>query len=188
MTLRFPGDRSLGYLHIRDGGYPFEFHGRFKKEGGMLEDNENAGWRVMDEARGVIKPGVDGALLLEVLPEAARDLSPLAALDADALDAIWLGNTFADDEQLANLAHLTGLVWLDVQNNGAITDAGMDHLRGLTALRSLGLHWTRVTDASIDVFIQMTALEHLDIWGCEITETAVARLRDALPRCEIRTE
>ena len=43
-----------------------------------------------------------------------------------------------------------------------ITDAGLEHLKGLTNLEELDLRWTKVTDAG------------------------VAKLQQALPNCEIR--
>ena len=111
------------------------------------------------------------------------DLSPLANLDSDDLAAIWLGNTHANDQQLSHLAGLNGLLWIDVQNSGDITDAGIAHLAELKSLESFGAHWTRISAASLAVLRKMPNLKFVDIWGCEIHADAVeeflkSRFRD----------
>ena len=59
------------------------------------------------------------------------------------------------------LGSLTRLVYLDLRDN-SITDAGLDHLKGLTSLRDLYLDGTQVTNAG------------------------VKKLKEALPYCIIR--
>ncbi len=165
-----------------------EFHGRFKKNGDLLEDTHNPTWRLLGEARSSVEVPEDSVILLEVLPEAARDLSPLSALNADDLAAIWLGNTYVNDEQLSHLARLTGLLWIDVQNNGDITDTGIAHLSELRSLQVFGAHWTRISAVSLQCLSKMSGLTHLDIWGCEIPAAAVEEFKRALPNCAVRTE
>lgn len=143
--IRFAADRSLGFVHVREGDYPFSFHGRYAKKGdgpAGLDGNED--WTLVGEAQGVVVVPADRSVMLEVLAESARDLSSLSTLAPDSINAIWLGNTWVDDEQLVHLSRLTGLQWLDIQNNGQITDNGIAQLRPLRSLRSLGLHWTRI--------------------------------------------
>ncbi|HEY8241443.1 MAG TPA: hypothetical protein VIH35_08350 [Kiritimatiellia bacterium] len=185
-TLRFPEGSPLGYLHTRQGGYPYSFHGRFKKEGGLLEGTDNPGWTLHGEARGAVTVDAD-VVLLEVLAEPARDLSPLAKLKPGDLDALWLGNTWANDDQLRHVAHLTGLRWIDLQNNMAITDAGMAHLAGLASLVHLGMHWTKVTGAGLRHVYGRTNLQFLDIWGCPVSAEAVAEFKARFPNCNVRT-
>jgi hypothetical protein len=187
--IEFPDDRLLGYLHVKEGDGPWEFHGRFKKEGGLLDDTENPGWRLLGEARASVGVPETGAILLEVLSEEARDLSPLLALNADDLAAIWLGNTFVNDDQLRHLSHLTGLRWIDVQNNGEITDAGIAHLVNLTSLQVFGAHWTRITGDSLKLLSNMPHLTYVDIWGCEgVPAAAVEEFEKAMPTCVVRTD
>jgi hypothetical protein len=178
----------MGYLHVKVGDGPLDFHGRFKKQGGILEDTENPNWQLIGEARSRSSVPADGKILFEVLAEEARDLSPLARLRPDDLAAIWLGNTHVNDEQLRHLSHLTGLVWLDVQNNNAITDAGIAHLAHLTSLQSFGAHWTRISAASLLQLAQCRRLTYVDVWGCDIPAEAVANFKKALPLCQVRTE
>lgn len=186
-TLVFPADRLIGYLHQKEEDAPMEFHGRFKKNGNLFEGTHNPGWRLMGEARSSVEVPEDTLILLEVLPEAARDLSPLSALESNDLAAIWLGNTYVNDEQLSYLAHLTGLRWIDLQNNGNITDTGIAHLSKLRFLQVFGVHWTRISAVSLEYFSKMSELVYLDIWGCEIPPKAVEQLKRALPKCTVRT-
>ena len=165
-----------------------KFHGRFKKDGDALGDTHNPGWRLLGEAKGKVEVPGDSIILLEVLPQEARDLSPLSALNADDLAGIWLGNTYVSDEQVSYLAHLTGLLWIDVQNNGDITDGGIAHLSQLRSLQVFGAHWTRISAVSLRYLSKMSGLTYVDIWGCEIPAEAVEEFKKALPKCTVRTE
>ena len=51
-VVTFPNDRLIGYLHAHEGDGALDFHGRFKKEGGFLDDTQNPNWRLIGEARG----------------------------------------------------------------------------------------------------------------------------------------
>ena len=184
----FPDDRLIGYLHLLESDGPMQFHGRFKKNGEWLPDALNPGWRLLGEATGSIEVPEGASVLLEVLPEEARDLSPLAALGPHDLQGIWLGNTWVDDEQLMQIRHLVGLEWIDLQNNGDITDAGIDHLKGLENLVSFGAHWTRITGRSLRLLSKMQRLSFLDIRGCQIEPDSVAELMTERPNCQVRTE
>lgn len=183
-TLKFPEDASLGFLHTRQGGYPYSFHGRYKKEGGLLDGIDNPGWELHGEARG--EQSVTGdCVILEVLADPAKDLSSLSKLKPDDLDALWLGNTWVDDAQVQHIRHLTGLRWLNIENNFNITDAGIVHVAGLQSLVHLGIHWTRVTDAGLR---QLSELQFLDVWGCPITSGAIVEYRSRFPNCKVRVE
>ena len=189
-TIQFPEDRAVGYIHMSDGDacIPF-FHGRFTREGELVGDTPVAGWRFLGEARSQVEVPTSGVILLEVLPEAARDLSWLAALGANDLTAIWLGNTHVNDEQLQHLAHLTGLRWVNTENNGDVTDTGIAHLAALQSIESLGIHWTRITGDTLRLLSKMPHLAFLDIWGCAGVDAAsIDALENALPGCEVRTE
>lgn len=187
-SLAFPKDRTAVCLHGRTAGYPYDFHGRFKREGAVLADTDNPGWRIIAEARGtvVVPPGT--ITLLEILPDAARDLSFLQSIKSEDLDGLWLGNTFVNDDGLDHIAHLIGLEWLDIQNNGAITDGGLTRLHARTALRHLGLYWTRISDTGLDNLPDLSHLTYLDIWGCRVSSEAPIRFENRHPDCRIRTE
>ena len=187
--ITFPEDRLIGYLHIKeDDDKPIRFHGRFKQDGELLPGTSNPGWQLLGEARGRVEVPDDVITMLEVLPDEACELSPLSQLGPDDLQALWLGNTLVDDDELVHVGQLTGLRWIDVQNNGDITDAGIAHLKQLTNLTWFGAHWTRVTAASLGYLAAMPQLTYVDIWGCEIPPEAVTELKSKLPECEVRTQ
>lgn len=189
-TIQFPEDRAVGHLHTsdEDEGIPF-FHGRFTREGELVGDTPVAGWRFLGEARSKVEVPASGAILLEVLPDAARDLSWIAARGADDVAAIWLGNTYVNDMQIRHLTHLTGLRWVNIENNGDVTDAGIAHLAGLQSIESLGIHWTRITGDTLRLLSKMPRLAFLDIWGCAGVDAAsVEEFENALPGCVVQTE
>ncbi|MCH8294364.1 hypothetical protein IH992_25055 [Candidatus Poribacteria bacterium] len=186
-VLTFPNDRLIGYLHLKEAEGLMEFHGRFKKDGDLLEGTCNAGWRMVGEAKGNVEVPQADKILLEVLPQEACDLSPLSLLNADDLSGIWLGNTYVNDEQLSYLARLTGLGFIDVQNNSDITDAGIAQLSKLRFLKVFVAHWTRISAVSLEYLSKMDRLTYVDIWGCEIPAEAVEEFKKALPKCTVRT-
>jgi hypothetical protein len=69
-----------------------------------------------------------------------------------------------------------------------ISDAGLEHLRKLTNMRSLRLHQTRVSDAGIECLKEMTQLGQLDVYDTQISESGVRQLRQWFPDCQIVTK
>ena len=67
-----------------------------------------------------------------------------------------------------------------------ITDAGLAQLTKISGLTSLDLRGYKVTDRSVDdCFVKMTSLRNLDLRDSAISEGDVARLKKALPKCEV---
>jgi len=70
-----------------------------------------------------------------------------------------------------------------------VTDAGLVHLAGLTALEELRLYDTEVTAAGLVHFQKMPALERLYLSGYFssdlFTDADIANLREALPNVRI---
>jgi internalin A len=60
--------------------------------------------------------------------------------------------------------------------NNAVTDAELDHLRGLTQLRQLFLHSTQVTDAGLEHLRRLSKLELLALDGTQLTDAGVEHL------------
>ena len=87
------------------------------------------------------------------------------------------------DHGLSDLAHLRGLTGLQSLNLSfckQVTDAGLDHLRGLTTVpQSLELSFCKqVTDAGLAHLHGLTALQSLELSGCErVTDAGLAHLR-----------
>ena len=90
-----------------------------------------------------------------------------------------------DDMMLKVMEKQPFLIELDI-NGAQITDAGLERLKGLTALKHLVLTNTKVTDAGLEHLKGLTALERLDLNNTKVTAVGVARLQQSLPHCKIR--
>ena len=66
-----------------------------------------------------------------------------------------------------------------------ITDAGLDHIKGLAVLQDLDLANTKVTDASLEHLKGLTNLKNLDLRGTTVTDVGVKKFDQALPKCRI---
>ena len=58
-----------------------------------------------------------------------------------------------------------------------ITDAGLEHLKGLTELRGLSLMRTRVTDAGLEHLKGLTKLQRLSLMRTRVTDTGLEHLK-----------
>lgn len=86
----------------------------------------------------------------------------------------------------ADLVHVPPLGRLDrlyVTNTSSVTDAGLDHLKGMTGLRRLHLPWLRVSDAALKHVEGLTALRSLGLTGTRVTGTGFQHLK-GLPALE----
>jgi len=90
----------------------------------------------------------------------------------------------------AGLAHLRDLRLLEGLHLGEtqITDDGVQNLASLTGLRELYLQKTKISDRSVDVLVKMSGLGQLVLFDTQVTADGIARLREALPKCQIITE
>ena len=79
----------------------------------------------------------------------------------------------------AGLEHLKGLTCLQTlelkQPN--VTDAGLEHLKGLTQLQSLDLIGTQVTDAGLKHLEGLTQLQSLDLSYTKVTDAGLEHLK-----------
>jgi len=66
-----------------------------------------------------------------------------------------------------------------------VSDAGLNRLGKLPALKHLDLSHTQVTDAGLEQLTQMSKLESLDLAGAPVSETGVKKLQKALPKLHI---
>jgi len=133
--VRFPSDRSMGTLWIRNSESSAENY---------------AFWESWGEARGVVAIPGGKDLRLIVSPQSATDLSPLSTFRPNDLQYLQLSGTRVSNAGLAHFRHLTGLkvLWL---YDTPISDAGLVHLRGLTGLRVLNLRSTLTSTAAVDI-------------------------------------
>ena len=79
------------------------------------------------------------------------------------------------DAGIAHLKGLTALKWLDLGGT-QVTDAGLAHLSGLTALERLDLRETPITDAGLVQLKDLTSLRRLCLMGTKVTEAGRAFL------------
>lgn len=80
----------------------------------------------------------------------------------------------------ADLAHLSGcrrLERLGLSSNPGITDAGIQHLRGITSLRHIDLPYTSVGDGAMAVLAGLPRLESLSINATKVSDRGLAALR-----------
>jgi hypothetical protein len=88
------------------------------------------------------------------------------------------------DADLAPLAELPRLTDLDLVG-APISDGGLALLSGLRSLKHLYLDQTAVTDNGLVHLAPLSRLRYLSLRGTKCTSTGVAKLRQALPKCEI---
>ena len=175
-TLHFPGDRVMGVVYTRPAeGSDFGFRG-----------NWYADWTQIGEARGEVEVPAGQHVRLDISHEASVDLTPLAQLAADDIDAIWLRGTDVTDDQLQHISHLSGLKHLDLEQC-KITDAGAGHLVGLQQLERLDLSAFSVDregfgvgDEAMTVVAQLPSLESIDLRLSKVTDEGLANLAKCL--------
>jgi len=102
------------------------------------------------------------------------------------LRGLSLGGAEITDAGLRHIGLLSELQELEFSCHCRnVTDAGLVHLRGLSQLRSLKLNRAQVTDAGLASLAVLHRLRSLAIWGSDVTEDGIAKLKGALPGCKI---
>ncbi len=99
----------------------------------------------------------------------------------------WLdiGDTQITDEGLAfvrGMPYLEELTLLNTQ----IGNDGLQYLEGLSKLKRLDLMGTKVNDAGFELLRKLTGLESLRIMDTDISYPVYAKLKRALPNCQIK--
>ena len=79
----------------------------------------------------------------------------------------------------AGLEHLKGLTSLQTLklNDTQITDAGLEHLKGLTELKYLNVNETKITDTGLMYLKGLTNLQGLDLTDTTITDAGLEHLK-----------
>ena len=79
----------------------------------------------------------------------------------------------------AGLQHLRGLMQLKKLRLTCtqVTDAGLKHLKGLTQLWNLELDYTQVTDAGLQHVKGLTQLQYLDLVSTQVTDAGLEHLK-----------
>ena len=89
---------------------------------------------------------------------------------------------------VAEIQKLGGKITIDKNNPGKpvtavrlmdtkVTDAGLEHFKGLRHLQSLELGNTTITDAGLEHLKSLTQLENLDLRGTKITDAGLEHLK-----------
>ena len=192
--IEFPADRPMGRLFIR-------------RWNNLVETKEGE-WQELGEACGefLIPAGME--LMLDLAHAASADLSPLSTFSPNDLQRIGAANTQFDDQGLGCIQNLTGLIelWLmgtRISDEGLkfaqnmsglrtlnlsgtyVTDTGLRYLRGLTNLAWLFLDGTRISDEGLEYLKDLRNLKVLILSQTHVTEAGRARIKNALPGCQV---
>ena len=101
------------------------------------------------------------------------------------LRSLKLQGTGVSDAGLKHLADATELVRLDLSQTSEVTGSGLAHLNGLANLEALMLNHSQVTDAGLTHLEGLSSLRILHLEATRVTDEAVRRLQEALPKCKI---
>lgn len=106
--------------------------------------------------------------------ELGRVLAQVAQLEH--IVAIELFDKEVSDEDLAGLAGMKQLKFLELSHNPRVTDAGIATLSGLENLRVLDLTSTSVTGTGLKDRADMLSLERLTLNECPVTDESLAAI------------
>gem|GEM_PF-4995841 len=98
-------------------------------------------------------------------------LPPAAPQEADAVAEIKkLGGAVRLDGKSGEVIEIR-------MSGGSTTDAELEHLKGLTSVRSLNLNRTQITDAGLEHLKALTSLKTLDLGHTQITDAGLIHLK-----------
>lgn len=138
--------------------------------------------------------GTEGLAALEKLSLEDLDVSEASSINDETLAIIGKMNSLKrlnlwrdtiTDAGVEHLAGLTQLEWLNVDNTH-LTDAGLPYLKGMTALKFLHLGSTGVTDEGMPALVSLKSLKDLKVTRTAVTEEGVAGVRQAIPGISIQ--
>jgi hypothetical protein len=164
-TVRFPADRSLGMLYVRD-----------LRSGSFLD------WKRLGEAMGDVAVPAGKALRLDVREGDAAGLDLLSTLSPHDLQACFLYG--AGDDDLTHLLRLIGIEEIYLSGTG-ISGEGLVHLLELKGLERLYLYDTSITDAGLMVLRHLPRLRSVTLCNAPVTEHGIDRLKLAHPACRV---
>jgi hypothetical protein len=161
--LRKYGSLSRGVGNVGLDGYIFS-------PDGMLGDNFVAAINLISRCPSVKR------LNVPKMPQLKNTLARVAKIEhVISLSLFKKGIT---DEDLAGLAGMKQLQFLELNHNPEVTDAGVAELAGLENVRHLDLSDTNVTGIGLKDRADMASLEWLTLNDCPVTDESLA----AIPR------
>ncbi|MFT5469013.1 MAG: Leucine-rich repeat (LRR) protein [Verrucomicrobiales bacterium] len=123
-------------------------------------------------------------------PHAHRDVNPYDAAffehlgHIDTLETLDIIATKLNDAWIAPLGKLANLKLLKITNNGKLTDAGMEHLAGLTNLEKFNFVGTGMTGRAYAKFEGWTNLKTCSHRGSSIDDEGLRLICEHLPNLE----
>jgi hypothetical protein len=151
----------------------------------LVAGKEELGWiHKRDLIKRVVWEDVPTATDADSAVAALRAVNCRVDLDGQGrVHAIDAGESLLPDEALACCRFFQHLVVLDLGGT-KITDAGMQHLKGLVSLERLYLDHTKITDQGLPHLQGLKNLEVLVLAGTEVTGAGLAAIE---PLAELRT-
>jgi hypothetical protein len=151
--------------------------------GGVLWSDPSAAVRL----RRVFGDGYDRSIVHAIFPPNVdvtdEVLSHLEGLDGLTQVTAWDTQHVTE----AGLQHLKGLSHLRILAicSTEVTDNGLENLRGLNNLEMLGLRCPKITDAGLESLKGLSKLTSLDLLDTQVTDAGEKNLKQALPNCYI---
>jgi len=139
----------------------------------FMPDEKNVS-RFMDSLAVVARCQSVRALFVPKIDNLKEALTRIAKIDH--LTWLRMRCTDPDEDDLAALAAMKTLQFLDVSDNPTVTDAGIAALAGLENLRYLNLTNTSVTGTGFKDRADMVRLYQLDLTDCPVTDESLAAI------------
>jgi hypothetical protein len=111
-------------------------------------------------------------------------IARLAQLRLPSLQLLALDSTPVTDAVIEPLAQLHGLTALSLSGT-QIDDRWLRRLKALPRLETLDLHNSSVTDGGLPWLAELRGLKRLSLENTKVTAEGAAKLRQALPDCDI---
>lgn len=164
-VIHFPKDRSMGLVHV----------GELR----TLDPLWWQGWEAVGQAKGNVRIPLNKAVRLDISTEASEDISPLATLGPDDIQAITFNwnRCNINDNDLQHLSGLTGLKYLGLSST-QIKGPGLLHLSGLKSLEALHLGRTEISDDSLKHVARLKSLKRLVLSSTKVTDAGLVHLRN----------
>ncbi|HIJ95201.1 MAG TPA: hypothetical protein HPP94_05610 [Desulfuromonadales bacterium] len=162
--VRFPVDKNCGTLHLR-----------------KVTSVDFRDWHSIGIARGAREIFLDTALRLDVRGATGNDMTFLAELQQNDLQALFL--YACDDAALSHITHLSGLQELCLSDT-SITDQGLAVLQHLHALQRISIYNTPVGDRGLANLVAIKSLQWLTCSGTAISDDGFNQFRRIKPFCK----